>query len=509
MQYAGTLMLSMVLALVLTPVVRRFAVRIGAVDRADGFRKLHEKPVPLCGGLAVFAAFVLAVLAASVVPGLETVLLCLRSGRFIPFASMALLILLMGLFDDIAGIKAGWKFLVQLLVAIAMFYSGYRIGAVSMPFAGPLELGWFAGPLTVFWFLGCMNAINLVDGLDGLAAGVSLFAVGAIFITSVVFGNTAGAVFSAALAGALLGFLPYNFHPASIFLGDSGSYLLGFTIAAISIQATQKSRVAFALLVPIIALGVPIIDTALAIVRRWARSLPISAADREHLHHRLRDMGLSHRKAVLLIYCVCLFLAVVSLLMVADRDFHAASILLVFGITAGVMIRVYGVEEWRLLLSRAVNSRRRKKRRTRNRCTVHVAAQKMRQARSLEELWEIFSDAAVRIQLRNASLILEGAWAENAGMGAVSELCWSDPHSCSVSPECVTWTASYPLFCNGAMEGELQVCKVSENVLLDSDLPGLVQELVRAMAESLETINSKTASVRPRAQRIEAVHAPE
>jgi UDP-GlcNAc:undecaprenyl-phosphate GlcNAc-1-phosphate transferase len=203
--------------------------------------------------------------------------------------------------------------MVQLAIAGGLYWIGYRVDSIATPFGQEIQLGWLALPFTVFWICGVINAVNLIDGLDGLAGGVAFSALVTVFVVSTLHGDNLLALFAATLGGAVLGFLIYNFNPASIFMGDTGSMFLGLVLATMSIEANEKPSHAVALVVPIIALGLPIVDTLLAMARRAARGVPMFSADRGHIHHRLLDRGLSHRATVLVLYGVSVLLGLAAI----------------------------------------------------------------------------------------------------------------------------------------------------------------------------------------------------
>jgi len=366
-------------------------------------------------------------------------------------------ILLLGVWDDAWSARARWKLLACCAISLAMYALGFRILSVSNPFGAPIQLGWLALPVTLFWFLGCINAINLVDGMDGLASGVVLFACAALFTTSMFFGNAPSALLSAALAGALLGFLVFNFHPASIFLGDSGSLLLGFLVACIGLRGAQKSQTVVALLIPVIALGLPIVDTALAILRRSLKALPFFVSDRQHIHHKLLEMGMSHRLAVLLMYGTCLVLAELALLMTAANSLQAAGLLAVLGLGTFLALRIIGRHEFQLLRRRLGGYAERRRQRLQCRAAGYVASASMRQVESVDRLWQVFTRAAERMQLDEAALTvfspngdgpLTFRWSGNGnGNGPAARHGAADAE----------WTAVFPLRTNGTPLGRLQV----------------------------------------------------
>ena len=312
---AFTFLLALLAALALTPVARRLAHRLGAIDQAHSSRKVHGRPVPRLGGLAIVGAFVLA-LSVMAIADPATLALFLADGeRSAALLLGGLVIAGLGLHDDIHGASAGTKLTVEFAVAGLLYAAGYRIDVVALPFLEPIALGWLGLPVTLLWIAGVINAVNLIDGLDGLAAGVALVAATATAFLAAVGGNPLVVLLAAALAGAALGFLRYNFNPASIFMGDTGSLFLGLVLGVISLRTQHESSTAVGLLASALVLGLPIADTALAIGRRALRGAPLFRADRDHIHHRLLDCGLGHRAAVLVLYGASLALSAAAVLM--------------------------------------------------------------------------------------------------------------------------------------------------------------------------------------------------
>lgn len=303
---------SCVVTTLLTPLVRVFAIRHELLDHALAARKIHGRPVPRLGGVAIVAGFFAALLALgldgrTLGPKFDADL-----GKAVGFLLGALAIGALGTYDDLRGTGAGQKFVIQFAVAAAMYGLGFRIQAIATPFGPVVDLAFLSLPVTLLWIVGITNAFNLIDGLDGLAGGVALIAIATNFAIALPRGETAMIVLSAALAGAVLGFLFYNFNPASIFMGDTGSMFLGFVLGVLALESNQKSSAAVAILIPITALGLPILDTLLAFGRRVAGGRPVFRADRHHIHHRLLVMGLTHRQAVLLLYVVSALLGVMA-----------------------------------------------------------------------------------------------------------------------------------------------------------------------------------------------------
>ena len=287
-------------ALLVTPGVICFAAKTGAMDAPDP-RKVHKKPIPRIGGIGIYFAFMIAVLRVLSFTEVTHEVMTELIGLMVS----GTLIVIVGVIDDYKNLPAKVKLLGQIIAACVLVIAfDVRIDFITDPFGDYFYLEWLAIPATVFWLVGLTNTVNLIDGLDGLAAGVSTIASITIFLVALQQGIMLVAVLTAALAGAAFGFLYYNFNPAKIFMGDSGSQFLGFMLAGISVIGAVKSAATIALIVPILALGLPILDTTFAIVRRYRGGVPIFKPDKGHLHHRLLDLGFSQRQAVLLMYVI-------------------------------------------------------------------------------------------------------------------------------------------------------------------------------------------------------------
>lgn len=301
--YLAAFTLGFLITLLLVPAVKRLAILAGALDRPDA-RKVHSVPTPLWGGLAIYCGVLLTVLA--LLLGSETVK-ALLTGRMAQnlwgMLGAATLMVAVGLYDDRHNMPARVKLAFQLLAAGWMVACDIRIEALNLPGLGVVHLSPWQGVLfTLFWIVGITNALNLLDGLDGLLAGVSLTTALVFMVVGILKGHLVVALVMAVLAGAALGFLRYNFNPAQIFMGDTGSLFLGILFAGWSVIGLLKSTATLTLVVPVCLMGVPILDTSLAIVRRSLARRPIFQADREHLHHRLLGLGLSQRQVVMVIY---------------------------------------------------------------------------------------------------------------------------------------------------------------------------------------------------------------
>lgn len=314
--------LAFCLALLLTPAVRRLALAAGVVDRPD-HRRAHAGVVPTLGGIAVAISFVGALLIFNgLASNIVSRLLSIYGWEVRYFIVGGVIVLIAGVLDDAFSLPPWAKLVLQIVAALIAVVGGYGVPAITNPVTGgQIGLGALGWLFTVVWIVAVTNAFNLIDGLDGLAAGVAFIAAISIIMIAQVEVRPDAALLASAFAGALLGFLRYNFHPASIFLGDSGSQLLGYSLSLLSIQGLQKGATTVVIIVPILALGLPLLDTAVAILRRIvvAGFAAVFRADREHIHHRLVAMGMTQRRAVLVLYAVCMLFGVVAFLSVVAR----------------------------------------------------------------------------------------------------------------------------------------------------------------------------------------------
>ena len=320
--YLSALVISAATALLATPLIRRLATHVGMLDTA-GERRVHETPTPRIGGIAIYLAFAVALFS----------VLGIALTKWSPFNFFhdlgdirnligllfgGTLILVVGLWDDIMTMRARNKFIAQTVVALLAMLYGFVIPYVENPLTHQyIYFPWYVAiPLTLLWYLGMMNAINFIDGLDGLLSGVTAISGMFLFVIALAHHHSVVALVVIALAGAALGFLPYNFNPAKIFLGDAGSLFIGFVFATVSVLGEGKTTISISILVPLLILALPIVDTAAAIVRRLRSGVRITEADRGHFHHQLIfRYGLNVRQAVLLIYAVCFLLGATALVL--------------------------------------------------------------------------------------------------------------------------------------------------------------------------------------------------
>ena len=331
---AAALLTAALIALITTPVVKSLAFRIGAVDVPKDNRRMHKHPIPRMGGLAIFLGFFFSVL---IFMKLTTQLRGLLLG--------AVIIVVLGIFDDIYALGAKFKFLVQIVAALIAVNAGNIITVISNPnifSSNPYwELGVLAIPFSVIWIAAITNAVNLIDGLDGLACGVSTIMSMTLLVIALVVSEPEVAILMAALAGGCMGFLPYNLNPAQIFMGDTGSTFLGFVLAVVSINGLFKSAAIISFAVPFLLLGLPIFDTCFAILRRVSHGQSPMAPDRGHIHHRLIDMGLNQKQAVAVLYIISAILGLSAVVLTTNGVEKAMILLVAFGITGGVAAKLY------------------------------------------------------------------------------------------------------------------------------------------------------------------------
>ena len=312
--YVVGFIISLCLALALTPFVIKFAYKVGAIDKPN-HRKVHTRIMPRLGGLGIYAAFMGAYFA--IKPFIPDGLLRSYDTNLINALLVGgSIIVLIGALDDRFELSAKVKLLGQIFAAcVVVLGFGVKIDLLNIPFGEAMQpiASWISIPLTILWIVGVTNAINLIDGLDGLAAGVSGIAIGTIMVMAAIMGFAPVVLLSALLLGGIVGFLAFNFHPAKIFMGDTGSLFLGFGLATLSMLGFKQVTIV-SFVTPLLIIGVPLSDTFFAIVRRWVNKKPIFAPDKGHLHHCLRELGYSHRKTVLIIYAIASFFGVCAIL---------------------------------------------------------------------------------------------------------------------------------------------------------------------------------------------------
>ena len=330
-----SLIVAFIAAILLTPLVKRLAFRLGAVD-APNYRKVHARIMPRLGGLAIYCAFIIGFFFLKFMTDF-------KSDYAYAILIAATIIVITGIIDDMREISAKAKMLGQLAAAcIVVFGGGIQMNFINLPFDGILNFGWLAIPLTIVWIVGVTNAVNLIDGLDGLAAGVSTIALATLAVMAMIMGNGIVIAMASILAAATIGFLVFNFHPAKIFMGDTGALFLGFMISVLALLGFKNVTV-ISFIIPIIILGVPISDTFFAIVRRLRQKKKWSDPDKSHLHHRLLDLGFSHRQTVLLIYAIAAVFGVVAIVFSMAKVWGAILLIAVLLVAIELLVEIIGL----------------------------------------------------------------------------------------------------------------------------------------------------------------------
>ena len=330
---ALALLSALIVSFLMTPVVKTFAYKVGAIDVPKDARRMHKVPIPRLGGLAIFIGFMVSILLfLKITPEMKSILLG------------AVIIVVLGVVDDIMALPAMLKFVVQIGAALIPATHGVTILAFSNPNIFSDNLYWVLGnlsiPITVLWIVGLTNAVNLIDGLDGLANGVSAISATTMLVIALMASETQVAIVMAALVGACVGFMPYNLNPAKMFMGDTGATFLGFILATMSIQGLFKYYAVISFVVPFLILGLPIFDTAFAFIRRIAHGQSPMHADRSHIHHRLIDMGLSQKQAVATLYVISAILGLSAVVLTTGGEQKAMLLFAALCIVAVVAARV-------------------------------------------------------------------------------------------------------------------------------------------------------------------------
>ena len=331
---AAALVTAMVVSLITTPVVKNLAFKVGAVDVPKDNRRMHDHPIPRMGGLAIFFGFILsALLYVEMTPQFRGMLLG------------GVIIVVLGIFDDIYALGAKFKLVIQIIAALVAVLSGNVIEIISNPNVfspNPWwDLGWLSYPATVLWIVAITNAVNLIDGLDGLACGVSTISALTMLVISLAVADAPVAIVMAALAGACIGFLPYNLNPAKIFMGDTGSTFLGFILAVMPIQGLFKFYTIISFAVPFLMLGLPIFDTCFAFIRRIAHGQSPMHPDRSHVHHRLIDMGFNQKQAVAVLYIISAILGLCAVVLTTSGELKAMLLMLALCAAGAVSARIF------------------------------------------------------------------------------------------------------------------------------------------------------------------------
>jgi len=484
---------SAVLAVLLTPPVMWLARHMGVLDR-PGPRAVHKRPIPRIGGVAIFLSAVTLIWAVPFLDNAVGEAFRTVQKQLTALLCSATFIFLIGLADDLRGLPARFKFLAELMAAAALCFAGVRISSIGITNNVVLHLGGWGCLLTLFWVVGITNAVNLSDGLDGLAAGISALTCGTIAAFAVSGNDPVLSVLMLALAGSLSGFLFFNFNPARVFMGDCGSLFLGFTIAASSVMCVAKSVTIVGLTLPALALGVPIFDTMFAMLRRFLEGRSLFAPDRSHFHHRLLDLGLHQRQAVLMIYLVTLLAAGSGLFMLLREDLGS---LVIFGcvlLLITLLFRAVGAVRLRetfIRLKEKFVSSREGREETRRFEDLQLC---IRQVNGSDEWWRTICQAAQQLGLAWVSLHVTEA------SGTTETSIWRRPNAPPEFTHIITM--SFPL--NTGLDKERVELEIA--VLINSSLESanhraglftrLVDECAARDSPAINRANGRDTSLR-------------
>ncbi len=401
--YLSVFLGSMLLALVVTPVVIWLAQRLKAVDR-PGVRTVHTRPTPRIGGVSIFLSAISLILAVLFLNNAVGDAFRNVKPQLVTLLGSASFVFIIGLVDDLKGLPARFKLMAELLAAGSLCLAGVHVSSVAITEQWTLYLGLLGWPLTILWIVGITNAVNLSDGLDGLAAGISAVACGTIAVFAIYGGNVVMAVLMLALLGSLSGFLFFNFNPAKIFMGDCGSLFVGFVLASASVLCATKSATLVGLALPVLALGIPIFDTLLSILRRFLERRSIFAPDRGHFHHRLIELGLKQRHVVLIIYGVTLLSAGLGMFMLVTRDGSSLIVFFCLLLLLLLVFRVAGSVQLRQTIAALQDKYRMANQRKHYQSSFEQAQLHFRNARTTEQQWAAICNAAEHMDFAWVSL---------------------------------------------------------------------------------------------------------
>ncbi|MCJ8330913.1 MAG: undecaprenyl/decaprenyl-phosphate alpha-N-acetylglucosaminyl 1-phosphate transferase [Lentisphaeria bacterium] len=388
--------------IIMTLMWRSIGLRFKIVDLPDNYRKIHSEAIPLSGGYSLISTLAIVLLAGFLfVPNIN---LTEHHNDILILLIGAVLSIAMGGYDDIRDLGPKTKLLLQVGIATLCYFGGFSIEKFTIPLLGPTDIGMISYPVTIFWYLGCMNAINLLDGLDGLCAGIGLFAFITLLIYSVLHGNDFNILINAIMVGSLIAFLFFNFNPASIFLGDAGSLFIGYMVASMALLGSAKAETVLTIAITFVAIGLPVFDTVAAILRRWSHRVPVSSADRKHIHHTLLKAGFSQRRVVLILYAICVAFAFVSFLLIVGREPIAITLLFALLTLSYVFCSVSGIINLKKIRSRLSEDHLEKQRSNSAAIEVERAVSLFAKCDTTDELWGLLTETMSALELDHAIL---------------------------------------------------------------------------------------------------------
>ena len=495
--YFGIFLASVGLSFILTRYVRNTAVARGWVAVPTSDRHMHTKPLPRLGGVAIFFAFSCVIGLTMLVSWWRPTLISFTPGLLEGILIPGVMIFLLGIYDDLHGLNAYVKFAVQALAACLLFAFGLQIFDLPVLLGAHHHFPWFVSlPLTVLWVLAITNAFNLIDGLDGLAAGSALFSTLVVFVVALLSKSSFMTVCTLALAGAILGFLRFNFNPATIFLGDCGSLFIGFMLSALALRGAQKAPTAVAVAIPVVSFGLPILETTLSVLRRFISGRPVFTADREHIHHKLLQLGFSHRQVVVVLYAVSGIFALLSLFLLWPTGSTLGLILLVLGTGIWVGVQHLGYLEFGEL--RRVAQRTMDQRQIFiNNLSIRRAMEELKAAHSYEQLCRVLVAAFNTndfdaFDLSSDLLPLECPEVDRVQVSSLQGtpcIRWTKPGLFLAQQEGGTWRLTLDLVTsNNHHRGSMNVyrCYINRDLQLDINL--LTKDFPVILAHALDRV---------------------
>lgn len=503
--YLGIFGLSLFLSFVFTRSVRNFAIQRGWVSAPNLERHLHRDPLPRLGGVAIFFAFGVSVLVAWLLAWRDPQVTIGASAKTIwTLLLPACLIFILGIYDDLRGAGPYLKFSVQALAGGMLFAGGLRILDLPVLF-GTHNLPWFLGlPLTIIWVLAITNAFNLIDGLDGLAAGSALFSTMVVFVVALLSGSSLVALMTIALAGAILGFLRFNFNPATIFLGDCGSLFIGFMLSALALQGAQKAPTIIAVAIPIVSFGLPILETTLSVIRRLISGRPVFTADREHIHHKLLQLGFSHRQVVIVLYAVSALFAMLSLFLLWPTGSSLGLVLAVVGTGVWLGVQHLGYLEFgelRRVAQRTIEQRQI----VINNLSIRRATEELKVARDYEQICNILKAAFGTNDFDWFELNIRVYPGERSEVGLVHVLpdnhlrfSWHKPGATGLRQGIPAWTVILDLVTTAnKRRGSMNIYRAYTQRDLHLDVNLLTAGFPLSLADALDRVFSPAVAVIP------------
>ena len=496
--FLGTFLGALVLSFVFTKLVRDTAIQNGLVAAPLQPRHLHVRALPRLGGIAIVISFLIAMGCALVLTRLMRLEVSPSLYPLLTILPPAILIFLLGVYDDIRSVGPYWKFLVQAVAGAMLFAGGLRILDLPVLF-GAHQFSWFTGlPLTILWVMAITNAFNLIDGLDGLAAGSALFSTLVVFVVALLGGLSLISLITLALAGAILGFLRYNFNPATIFLGDCGSLFIGFMLSALALYGAQKAPTIIAVAIPVVSFGLPILETSLSVLRRFISGQPVFTADREHIHHKLLQRGMSHRQVVIVLYGVSAVFALLSLFLLWPTGSTLGLVLAVLGTGVWIGVQHLGYLEFgelRRVAQRTIEQRQIFV----NNLAIRRATEELKAADSLQQVGRILTAAFDSNDFDSFELRAEIA---SRGFHLVSaevpQIRWRKPGNFSVAGFGDAWSMALPLVTAGRQFcGNLVISRHYTNRDLQLDINLLTSTFATTLADALHRTTLQNIEIIP------------